>query len=103
VASVDVNRFILALGVVAFGFPAVVAVLDLWFRRRGGPTVGQTVQAWSRRYPVFALAFAIVLGLLVGHFFWSTPEDCKITGPNAPVIQLPHNEPGCRMPDQPKD
>ncbi len=104
-APVEVNLGILALGAVAFGFPAVVAILDLWFLRQGDrrPRVGELIQVWSKRYPVFALAFAMVMGLLVGHFFWSTPGECRITTANAPAVQLPENDRDCRPPSQPKD
>jgi hypothetical protein len=36
-------------------------------RRR---SLGQRFQTWSRRYPVYAFALILVLGALLGHFFW---------------------------------
>jgi hypothetical protein len=34
--------------------------------------IGSWVARWARRYPVFAIALALVAGGLVGHFFFAT-------------------------------
>lgn len=40
-----------------------------WTRRL---PIGSWVAGWARRYPLFALALALVAGGLIGHFFFAT-------------------------------
>ena len=64
--------------VALFGFGIIVALcaFDAWFIVRNSQPVGRWVQAWARRFPVIAFLLAAVLGLLIGHFYWSTPAVC---------------------------
>lgn len=54
---------LLLLGVVGF---------DVWFEHKGVRTIGDRLRAWSARYPLLAAAFALLLGAMLGHFFWRT-------------------------------
>ena len=49
-----------------FGIAAVDAVLEAG---RWEP-IDQRLQTWSGRYPYFAVALSLLLGALLGHFFW---------------------------------
>lgn len=51
------------LGVVGF---------DVFFEYRRWRTIGDRLRAWSARYPLLASAFALLLGAMLGHFFWRT-------------------------------
>ena len=59
---------IVALVVLAmlFGIAAIDAVLEAG---RWEPIDGR-LQTWSGRYPYFAVALSVLLGALLGHFFW---------------------------------
>jgi hypothetical protein len=65
---------VVGLGVMLGGLVAADAV----FVRRYQQPVGRWVEAWARRFPVLAFLLAIVIGLLIGHFFWSTPPVCLV-------------------------
>jgi Zn-dependent protease len=64
----------------------ILAAADAFFVRRYSQLIGHWVQAWARRFPVLAFLLAMVLGLLIGHFYWSTPPVCP-TGANGQVLQ----------------
>jgi hypothetical protein len=49
-----------------FGIAAVDAVLEAG---RWEP-IDQRLQTWSGRYPYFAVALSLLLGAMLGHFFW---------------------------------
>jgi hypothetical protein len=49
-----------------------VAVVDVGLEYRRWRTIGDRLRAWSGRYPVLAAAFALLLGAMLGHFFWRT-------------------------------
>lgn len=71
---------------VGFGMILGLTILDVRFIRTDGQPVGRWVQAWARRYPVLAFLLAAVLGLLIGHFYWSTPPICPVShGQTIPV------------------
>jgi hypothetical protein len=65
---VPIGISIVALVVLAmmFGIAAVDAVLEAG---RWEP-IDQRLQTWSGRYPYFAVALSLLLGALLGHFFW---------------------------------
>jgi hypothetical protein len=65
---VPIGISIVALVVLAmmFGIAALDAVLEAG---RWEP-IDQRLQTWSGRYPYFAVALAVLLGALLGHFFW---------------------------------
>ncbi len=77
------------LGVAFVGLVLLLGILaaaDAVFARRYGQLIGHWVQAWARRFPVLAFLLAMVLGMLIGHFYWSTPPVCP-TGLNGQVLQ----------------
>jgi hypothetical protein len=80
------------LGVLAVALTGLVVLLggltvaDAVFARRYGQLIGHWVQAWARRFPVLAFLLAMVLGLLIGHFYWSTPPVCPY-GLNGQILQ----------------
>jgi hypothetical protein len=59
---------VVALVVLAmlFGIAAIDAVLEAG---RWEPIDGR-LQTWSGRYPYFAVALSVLLGAMLGHFFW---------------------------------
>ncbi len=59
---------IVALVVLAmmFGIAALDAVLEAG---RWQP-IDRRLQTWSGRYPYFAVGLSVLLGALLGHFFW---------------------------------
>jgi hypothetical protein len=48
----------------------LVAALDLSFHLRKLPPVGERLHRWALHYPVYASVIALLLGALLGHFFW---------------------------------
>lgn len=70
------NLGVWLVAVVGFGLIAALLLFDAWFIRRNSQPVGRWVEAWARRFPVLAFLLALVLGLLIGHFYWSTPPLC---------------------------
>lgn len=65
---VPVGITIVALVVLAMmiGIAAVDAVLEAG---RWEP-IDKRLQTWSGRYPYFAVAVSVLLGAMLGHFFW---------------------------------
>ena len=61
---------------VALGVLFVLCVADSYLIVRSGQPAGRWVEAWARRFPVLAFFLATVLGMLIGHFYWSTPGPC---------------------------
>jgi hypothetical protein len=49
-----------------FGIAAVDAVLEAgrWM------PIDRRLQTWSGRYPYFAVGLSVLLGAMLGHFFW---------------------------------
>jgi uncharacterized integral membrane protein len=72
--STNLGVWLVALG--GFGMILALMLFDAWFIRRNSQPVGRWVEAWARRFPVLAFLLAAVLGLLIGHFYWSTPPVC---------------------------
>ena len=70
------NWQVLVVAVVGFGLVLVLDVFDAGFIVRTQQPVGRWVQAWARRYPVLAFLLAAILGMMIGHFYWSTPPPC---------------------------
>jgi hypothetical protein len=60
-------RVLFLLVLVTMGTLAALDFVCELTRRR---SLGQRFQTWSRRYPVYALALILVVGALLGHFFW---------------------------------
>jgi hypothetical protein len=65
---VPIGITVVALVVLAMmiGIAAVDAVLEAG---RWEP-IDRRLQTWSGRYPYFAVAVSVLLGALLGHFFW---------------------------------
>jgi hypothetical protein len=76
--------------VAAVGLGALLSlcVADSYLILRSGQPAGRWIEAWARRYPVIAFFLVAVLGLLIGHFYWSTPEPC-------PTKPGQYGEPDC--------
>jgi len=47
----------------------VLVLRDLCFELRSWRPIGERVQVWARRYPVFSAALIAFLGAMLGHFF----------------------------------
>jgi hypothetical protein len=47
-----------------------LAVLDFACELTRRRSLGQRFRTWSRRYPLYAFALILVVGALLGHFFW---------------------------------
>jgi hypothetical protein len=59
-----------ALALVVLVAMGALAVLDFVCELTRRRSIGQRFQTWSRRYPMYAFALILVLGALLGHFFW---------------------------------
>lgn len=59
-----------ALALVVLVTLCVLAVLDFVCELTRRRSLGQRFQTWSRRYPVYAFGLIVVIGALLGHFFW---------------------------------
>lgn len=70
------NPGVWGVALVGIGLLLLTAVFDWRFIHRNGQPVGRWVQAWARRFPIFAFLLAALVGMLVGHFYWSTPPNC---------------------------
>ena len=46
-----------------------LGLLDAYFELRGWEPVGDRLQRWTRRYPVYAAGLILVWGALLGHLF----------------------------------
>ena len=58
------------LGVVAFGLLCSIVMIDLILTLHRQRPLGQRIAFWSRRYPLFTAAAAVIFGAMLGHFFW---------------------------------
>lgn len=87
------NSGVLVVAFVGVGLVLALALFDARYIRRNGQPVGRWVQAWARRFPIAAFLLVTILGLLVGHFYWSTQPMCPRLHPGqAPP---PATEPDC--------
>ena len=80
------NLQVWLVALVGLGLMLGLVVADVFFIRTYLQPIGRWVEAWARRFPVLAFLLAAVLGLLIGHFYWSTPPPCPI-GPQGQVLQ----------------
>lgn len=67
-ADLELGLRILALVVLVA--MCALAALDFVCEATRRRSVGQRFQTWSRRYPMYAFALIVVIGALLGHFFW---------------------------------
>ena len=67
-ADLELGLRILALVVLVA--MCALAALDFACELTRRRSVGQRFQTWSRRYPMYAFALIVVVGALLGHFFW---------------------------------
>lgn len=58
------------VALVVLGMLFGIAALDAVFEAGRWEPIDQRLQAWSGRYPYFAVALSLLLGALLGHFFW---------------------------------
>jgi hypothetical protein len=47
-----------------------VVLVDVSLEVRGRRPIGRRIQRWSRRYVVVSTLLVLVVGALLGHFFW---------------------------------
>jgi hypothetical protein len=73
------NWQVLIVAVLGIGLVAALAVADTIFIPTFRQPIGRWVEAWARRFPILAFMLAAVLGLLVGHFYWSTSPICPVS------------------------
>ena len=64
---------VLVIGLLAFLGLAFAAGFDALELVRGSDTLGDSIQRSSRRYEIYAAGAALLVGALLGHFFWPTP------------------------------
>ena len=72
------NWQVLLVALVGLGMLLALVIGDAAFIPKYGQPIGRWVEAWARRFPVLAFLIAAVLGLLIGHFYWSTPPECPV-------------------------
>ncbi len=58
------------VALVGLGMMFGIAALDAVLEAGHWVPIDQRLQTWSGRYPYFAVALTVVLGALLGHFFW---------------------------------
>jgi hypothetical protein len=46
-----------------------IAALDISFELHGQRPIGERIQTWSRRYPLFSVALVALFGAMLAHFF----------------------------------
>jgi hypothetical protein len=63
-----VHAVVAALGIVVLAPVLIAAAYDLTLEGRG-EALGLHLARWSRRYPFFAAALILLLGLMLGHMF----------------------------------
>ncbi len=80
------NLQVWLVALVGLGLILALVVADVFFLRTYWQPIGRWVEAWARRFPVLAFLLAAVLGLLIGHFYWSTPAPCPV-GAQGQVLQ----------------
>jgi hypothetical protein len=61
---------IVIVGMVVLGLLVSIAFIDIYLEARRWRPIGPRLQTWSDRYPLAAASLALVLGALLGHFFW---------------------------------
>jgi hypothetical protein len=59
-----------ALALLVLVAACALAVLDFLCEVTRRRSLGQRFRTWSRRYPLYAFALILVVGALLGHFFW---------------------------------
>ena len=59
-----------ALALLVLAALCLLAVLDFVCELTRRRSIGQRFQTWSRRYPMYAFVMILVVGGLLGHFFW---------------------------------
>jgi hypothetical protein len=48
----------------------VIAAVDLYLEVRHQRILGQYMRRWASAYPLFSGFLVILLGAMLGHFFW---------------------------------
>jgi hypothetical protein len=68
-APKDAVLWVTAVGV---GTLLFLVAVDLYLTAHRRLPIGSWVTQWARRYPLFAIALALVAGGMIGHFFFAT-------------------------------
>jgi hypothetical protein len=53
---------------------AAAVALDLYLEATNRRPLGHRVATWARNYPFFMAGLALILGMMVGHFFFALPD-----------------------------
>jgi hypothetical protein len=61
------------LCLVVLGLVAAGAGVDFYLELTNREPIGERIRSWALGYPGFIGALGLVLGMLVGHFFFSLP------------------------------
>jgi hypothetical protein len=67
-----IQKLILAL----LGVVLVITAMDMMFWWHEAPSVAYRIQGWSANHPLLAAGLAVVLGAMLGHFFWFICPAC---------------------------
>lgn len=53
-------------------FALSLIVYDVWAINQGGTeaSISFMIYEWSYKYPLFTFSCGLVIGVLIGHFFW---------------------------------
>lgn len=80
------GQWMLLCGLCAF----LIIGVDLWVRLFRGeePMLSLYIRRLNQWWPMCGVAFGLVLGSLLGHFFW-----CDCGPPAPPVFQAPEDQP----------
>jgi hypothetical protein len=60
------------------GVVVAFTLFSAFFNALNPRPIGSWIQAWARRFPILAFLLATVLGMLVGHVYWSTQPLCPV-------------------------
>jgi hypothetical protein len=72
IGSALVSNLAKVVAVSILGVLAAATALDLWLELKNFPPLGTHIKQWGRRYPGFMAFLGLMMGALVGHFFFST-------------------------------
>lgn len=63
--DVGILTLVLAVGTLVAWF-----ALEFFYVLNGQPTVSEQVVTLFRQWPTFGMLFGLIVGLLLGHWFW---------------------------------
>ena len=63
--EVGILTFIWFVGAIVIGF-----ILEFFYVLNGQPSISDQVVTLFKQWPTFGMLFGLVVGLLLGHWFW---------------------------------